>query len=86
MPLWGWHLANRMLSPKVKQPFLGVEKNIKHYYKTKLISNKQIVVFLFHVMLVTSLQPKVYQLSYISFGFIMMTFCVMWEGQLINIR
>jgi hypothetical protein len=37
-------------------------------------------------MLVPSLQPKVYQLSYISFGFVMVTLCVVWEGQARNMQ
>jgi hypothetical protein len=37
-------------------------------------------------MLVIGLQPKVYQLSYISFGFVMMTFYVVWEGQAGNMH
>jgi hypothetical protein len=55
---------------------------------TKLESflNKQIMVFLLNVMLVIGLQPKVYQLSYISFGFVMMTLCVVWEGQTRNMH
>jgi hypothetical protein len=36
-------------------------------------------------MLVTNLQPKVYQLSYICFGFVMMTLYVVLEGQVRNI-
>jgi hypothetical protein len=35
-------------------------------------------------MLVIGLQPKLYQLSYISFGFVMMTLCVVWEGQTLD--
>jgi hypothetical protein len=37
-------------------------------------------------MLVINLQPMVYQLNYIRFGFIMMTFFVMWEGQAGNMH
>jgi hypothetical protein len=35
-------------------------------------------------MLAIGLQPKLYQLSYISFGFVMMTLCVVWEGQTLD--
>jgi hypothetical protein len=45
---------------------------------TKPKSLQKIVVFLLCVMLVTSLQPKVYQLNYISFDFVMVTLCVVW--------
>jgi len=44
--------------------------------KLESFQNKQIMVFLLCVMLVISMQPKVYQLSYISFGFVMMTLCI----------
>ncbi len=37
-------------------------------------------------MLDTKLQHKVYQLSYISFGFVMMTLCIVWEGQAGNMH
>jgi len=44
------------------------------------------MVFQLLVMLFISLQPKVYQFNYISFGFVMMTFCVVWEGQIGNMH
>lgn len=37
--------------------------------KPKSFQNKQIMVFQFHVILVSSLQPKVHQLTYIKFWF-----------------
>ncbi len=56
-----------------------LQKNTKHYYKAKIISKQKNHGF--HVSCyVTSLQPKVYQLNYINFGFVMMTLCVVWEG------
>jgi len=52
------------------------KKTLNNIAKLKSFINKQIVVLLLCVMLVIGLQPKVYQLSYISFGFVMMTLCV----------
>jgi hypothetical protein len=49
--------------------------------KPESFQNKQIMVFMLRIMLVIDMHPKVYQLSYISFGFAMMTSCVLWEGQ-----
>jgi hypothetical protein len=43
------------------------------------------VVQLF-IMLVTSMQPKLYQFGYISFGFVMMSLHVIWEGQVGNMH
>jgi hypothetical protein len=54
------------------------KKTLNTTAKPKSFQNKQIMVFLFYVMLVISLQLKVYQLSYISFGFVMVTLCVVW--------
>ncbi len=62
------------------------KKTLNTTTKPKSFQNKQIMVFMFHVMLVTNLQPKVYQLSYISFGFVMMTLCVVWEGEIGNMH
>jgi hypothetical protein len=57
------------------------KKTLNNITKLKSFLNKQIVVLLLCVMLVIGLQPKVYQLSYISFGFVMMTLCVVGKGQ-----
>jgi hypothetical protein len=57
------------------------KNTINNITKLESFLNKQIMVFLLNVMLVIGLQPKVYQLNYISFGFVMMTLCVVWEGQ-----
>ncbi len=54
--------------------------------KPKAFQNKLITVFLLCVMLVSGLQPKVHQLNYISFGLVMITLIVVWEGQKKNMH
>jgi hypothetical protein len=70
----GKSLGELNIAPQSQTPFVQrCKKTLNISTKPKWFQNKQIMVFLLHVMLVISLQPKVYQLSYISFGFVMMT-------------
>jgi hypothetical protein len=57
------------------------KKTLNIIRKPKSFQNKQIMLFLLHIILVIDLQPKVYQLNYISYCFVMMILCVLWEGQ-----
>jgi hypothetical protein len=70
----------------LKLNFQHCKKTLNIITKPKSFQNKQIMVFLLHVMLVIGLQPKVHQLSQISFGFVMMTLIVVWEGQARNMH
>jgi hypothetical protein len=52
------------------------KKTLNNIAKLKLFLNKQIMVLFLCVMLVIGPRPKVYQLNYISFDFVMMTLCI----------
>ncbi len=72
--------------PKSNTQCLVLQKDTKHYCKTKIIQNIHIMVFLLCVMLVIGLQPKVHRSNYINFGFVMMSLIIVWEGQTTNMH